>query len=135
MPDTLVHIGRIETPWARVEDCPRNIQPEGPPCRLLVEPKYLPALEGLAAGDLILVLYWLGEADRERLVGRSRRTGRPAGAFARRTPHRPNPIGAAVLRIEAIEGGAITVRGLDCVSGTALLDIKPAMEPELPAPG
>lgn len=134
MSETLVPIGRIETPYARVEDCPRNVEPAGPPCRLLVEPRFHPGLLGLAAGDLILVLYWLGDADRERLVGRSRRTGRPAGAFARRTPHRPNPIGAAVLRIEAIEDGAITVLGLDCVSGTPLLDIKPAMAPELPEP-
>ncbi|MFA0692944.1 TrmO family methyltransferase, partial [Vibrio splendidus] len=40
---------------------------------------------------------------------------------------RPNPIGAAVLPIEKIENGTVTVRGLDCLNNTPLLDIKPAI--------
>jgi len=32
--------------------------------------------------------------------------------------------------IEPIEDGAITVRGLDCLNGTPLVDIKPAMAEE-----
>jgi len=47
-----------------------------------------------------------------------------------RTPNRPNPIGVAVLSIEQIIDGVITVRGLDCLDGTPLLDIKPAMSGE-----
>jgi tRNA (Thr-GGU) A37 N-methylase len=38
----------------------------------------------------------------------------------------PNPIGTAVLPIEKIENGTVTVRGLDCLNNTPLLDIKPA---------
>ncbi|GAL31788.1 uncharacterized conserved protein [Vibrio maritimus] len=52
------------------------------------------------------------------------------GTFALRTPHRPNPIGAAVVPIIALKGNVIIVRGLDCLTGTALLDIKPAIYKE-----
>ncbi len=49
------------------------------------------------------------------------------GTFALRSPHRPNPIGAAVIPIESIDEGVIKVRGLDCLDGTPLVDIKPAI--------
>jgi len=49
----------------------------------------------------------------------------PRGVFATRTPHRPNPIGLAVAALDGIEGGILRVRYLDCIDGTALLDIKP----------
>ena len=53
------------------------------------------------------------------------------GTFALRSPHRPNPIAVAVLPIVAIDSGSVSVRGLDCLNGTHLLDIKPAIMHEL----
>ena len=53
------------------------------------------------------------------------------GTFALRSPHRQNPIAAAVLPIDAIDSGCVSVRGLDCLNGTYLLDIKPAIMHEL----
>ena len=52
------------------------------------------------------------------------------GVLASRSPHRPNPIGLSVVQIEKIDldapGGAeITVRGVDVLDGTPVLDIKP----------
>jgi tRNA (Thr-GGU) A37 N-methylase len=40
-----------------------------------------------------------------------------------------------MVTIEGIDGEALIVRGLDCVNGTPLLDIKPAMRAESPAGG
>ena len=53
--------------------------------------------------------------------------GSAVGTFALRSPHRPNPVVAAVLPIVQISQGSVTVRGLDCLNGTALIDIKPAI--------
>ena len=119
-------IGRIETPYKTLAECPRNVEADAPPCRLQIVPEYAPALLGLTAGQEILVLYWLGQADRDRLRQDSRRTGVYSGVFALRTPNRPNPIGAAVVNIESCSGNTLVVRGLDCLDGTALLDLKPA---------
>ncbi len=134
MDDTLFFIGTIETPYRRIEDCPRNIDPAGPECRLRLDAQFAPGLLGLEAGQQILILYWLGAGDRRTLRMNSRKSGEYAGVFALRTPNRPNPIGAAVLPIESVDESAVTVRGLDCVSGTALLDIKPAIQAERSAP-
>ena len=68
-------------------------------------------------------------ADRSRLRQSSKK-GELAGTFALRSSHRPNPIGAAVVKIKSISGSIIVVRGLDCLTGTLLLDIKPAMSTE-----
>lgn len=127
---TLEAIGKIATPYKVLADCPRNIDPTGPACELLLRDEFCEGLLGLAAGQRILVLYWLEQADRTFMRQNSRRTGELAGVFALRTPNRPNPIGAAVLTIEKIVDGTITVRGLDCLDGTLLLDIKPAMAGE-----
>jgi len=53
------------------------------------------------------------------------------GTFALRSPHRPNPIAAAILPIENIDSGNISVKGLDCLNEAHLLDIKPAIMHEL----
>jgi tRNA-Thr(GGU) m(6)t(6)A37 methyltransferase TsaA len=127
---TLEPIGKIITPYKTLADCPRNIDPNGPQCELVLRDEMPEGLLGLAVGQPILILYWLEHADRSSIRQNSRRTGELAGVFALRTPNRPNPIGAAVLPIEQIIDGVITVRGLDCIDGTPLLDIKPAMSGE-----
>ncbi len=127
---TLDFIGEIITPYKSIADCPRNIDPTGPLCKLIIRDHLREGLLGLQAGQRILILYWLEHADRSVTRQNSRRTQKLAGIFALRTPNRKNPIGAAVLPIEFIEEGVITVRGLDCLNGTPLLDIKPAMTSE-----
>jgi tRNA (Thr-GGU) A37 N-methylase len=49
----------------------------------------------------------------------------PVGTFAIRSPNRPNPIAVSVVSVLAVEGATVTVRGLDCLDGTPLLDLKP----------
>lgn len=130
MERVLTAIGTIETPYTTLAACPRNIEPAGPDCRLVIRPEFVDGIMGLAAGQEILILYWFENVDRDRLRQTSRRTGEYAGVFALRSPARPNPIGAAVVRISRIEGSTIHVPGLDCLSGTPLIDIKPAREGE-----
>ncbi len=52
------------------------------------------------------------------------------GVFASRSPHRPNPIGMSVVKLERINQNAengieIEVSGVDILDGTPLIDIKP----------
>ena len=93
----LLFIGRIESPFKNLQECPRNVEPDGPASRLVLDPAFADGLLGLEAGQEILVLYWFDGVDRALLRQNSRRTGKYAGTFALRSPHRPNPIGAAVV--------------------------------------
>ncbi|WP_164139684.1 TrmO family methyltransferase domain-containing protein, partial [Stenotrophomonas maltophilia] len=47
------------------------------------------------------------------------------GTFALRSPARPNPIGTAIVTLIGVDGGTLSVRGLDCLDGTPLIDLKP----------
>jgi len=51
--------------------------------------------------------------------------GSTRGTFALRSPVRPNPIGTSIVRLVRVEAGIVSVRGLDCLDGTPLLDLKP----------
>ena len=124
---TLEFIGQIRTPYKNLDDCPRNIDPAGPLCELVLNNEMKDGVSGLIPGQKILVLYWFDEVDRKICQLESRKKGKRTGVFALRSPQRPNPIGAAVVRIEDIKNNCIFVKGLDCLDGTPLLDIKPAI--------
>jgi len=47
------------------------------------------------------------------------------GIFAQRAKHRPNPIGITTVEITKVSGNVLTVKGLDAIDGTPILDIKP----------
>ncbi len=127
----LLFIGEIETPYNTLEECPHNIQKGGPLCRIKLFDNYKVGLFGLEKGQKIVVIYWLYGIDRTASVGMSHHMSGQFGTFAKRTPIRPNPMGLAVLDIEDIDESTITVRGMDCLNGTKLLDIKPAIYEEV----
>ena len=121
----LSFIGRIETPWRARADCPRQgDRKAGPVCQLVLEPSWEAALDGIEECASLQVLYWMHEARRDlmRLVPRG---GRPRGPFALRAPTRPNPIASSVVTLLRRQGCVLEVRGLDCLMGTPLLDLKP----------
>ncbi len=130
MDATLKSIGYISTPYKTIDDCPKNIDFDGPLCKLIIYDEFKEGLLGLQQGQNILILYWFENTDRKLMIQEKNTSDELKGTFAIRSPHRPNPIGAAVLPIESIENGVVTVKGLDCLDGTNLLDIKPAIKLE-----
>lgn len=51
--------------------------------------------------------------------------GKSIGVFATRSPHRPNPIGLSLVKLEKVEGRRLFVSGIDLIDGTPVYDIKP----------
>jgi tRNA (adenine37-N6)-methyltransferase len=121
----LVFIGHIETPFKTRADCPRQGTHDGPACRIHVDPAFASALSGLEAFETVEVLYWMHQARRDLLLQSPKEDGQTRGTFALRSPLRPNPIATSLVRLVAITGNVVTVRGLDCLDGTPLLDLKP----------
>jgi tRNA (Thr-GGU) A37 N-methylase len=64
-------------------------------------------------------------ARRDLVLQSPRHYGTQLGTFALRSPVRPNPIAASVVRLFGVEENCLRVSTLDCVDGTPLLDIKP----------
>lgn len=123
-------IGHIRTPFATRAECPRQGDAQnGPLCTLVIDPLWQDALTGLDTAEGLDVLYWLNQARRDLLLQSPKRDGRLKGTFALRSPVRPNPIGLSRVALVGISGAEVQVRGLDCVTGTPLLDLKPARCP------
>ncbi|MBW9215637.1 SAM-dependent methyltransferase [Mumia sp. zg.B53] len=91
-------------------------------------------LDGFSHVELVFVFDEVEErADyREPQRPLGRRDMPAIGIFADRGPVRPNRLGHSACEIVAVEGRRLTVRGLDAVDGTPVLDIKPAMPAFLP---
>lgn len=51
--------------------------------------------------------------------------GAKVGVFASRSPHRPNPIGLTLAKLNGIIGNTLLLSGIDLLDGTPVLDIKP----------
>lgn len=119
-------IGIIHSPFKSLEDMP--IQPRGAgeaTGSVVVEELYREGLADLEGFSHIYLLYSFHQARRTALSVVPFMDTRPRGVFATRSPLRPNHIGLSIVAIEAIAGNVITVRGIDVLDGTPLLDIKP----------
>ena len=54
-----------------------------------------------------------------------RLNGTKIGVFSSRSPHRPNPIGLSLAKLDGIDGNVLYLSGIDILDGTPVLDIKP----------
>lgn len=122
-------IGRIRTPWATSEQCPKRGRRDGEVCRIEVDPFWHPALTGLEKRACLQILYWMHLARRDLLLQNPGNSGHIVGTFTIRSPVRPNPIASSKVDLVGIENGVVLVRGLDCIDGTPLIDIKPEFCP------
>ena len=121
----LVFIGRIRTPYPTRAECPRQGRETGPVCRIEVDAPWREGLKGLGQYARVEVIYWMHLARRDLVLQSPKSNGETTGTFSLRSPVRPNPIATSLCDLVGIEDDAILVRGLDCVDGTPLLDLKP----------
>ncbi len=121
----LTFIGRILTPWTSRMETPRQGRHDGPICRIEIFEPWVAALKGVEVFERLEVLYWLDRSRRDLVLQSPASSGKVHGTFSLRSPVRPNPIGTSIVKLEAVEGAMLLVRGLDCLDGTPLLDLKP----------
>ena len=118
-------IGRIRTPFKSRAECPKNTGESGAAGRVEVHARYAAGLEDLQIYSHAVLLYWMDRARRDLIQQVPAHLGRPRGTFALRSPVRPNPVALAVVEVTGIEGTTLSVRNVDCIDGTPLIDIKP----------
>jgi tRNA-Thr(GGU) m(6)t(6)A37 methyltransferase TsaA len=121
----LYFVGRIRTPWRTRDECPKNARESDAVCTIEVDARFATALTGVETCSHVLVLYWMDQARRDLVLQAPRHYGEPRGTFALRSPVRPNPIAASVVKLIGVAGLRLSVVGLDCRDGTPLLDLKP----------
>jgi tRNA-Thr(GGU) m(6)t(6)A37 methyltransferase TsaA len=125
----LVAIGMVESPLADRAAAPRQGDEGAPDAFLVFEPSVADGLEGIAAGDELLVLTWLDRAARDvlRVNPRDDPARGIEGVFNTRSPDRPNPIGLHRVTVLEIDGLRLRVRNLEALDGTPIVDVKPLL--------
>ena len=122
----LIPIAIVRSTLRSLEDAPRQGDEGAPDAWLEVDPAFARGLNGLRAGDEILLITWLDRADRGVLETHPRNdlSLPPMGVFATRSPDRPNPLGLHRVTIRAVEGTRLRVGPLEAIDGTPVLDVK-----------
>ncbi len=119
-------IGFVESPHAETASIPKGFGArhvaEGV---LRILPEFEPGLLDIEGFSHLYVVWVFHRADGFSLTGQPPTADRPHGVFATRSPRRPNPLGLTVVELLRRDGAALYVRGVDMLTGTPILDIKP----------
>ncbi|WP_028584174.1 tRNA (N6-threonylcarbamoyladenosine(37)-N6)-methyltransferase TrmO [Desulfogranum mediterraneum] len=124
-------IGRLHGDILSREEAPKNYSESERVGTLEIYPEFAAGLEGIVAGQTIVVLFWLDRAQRDilRVYPRGDRSRGLCGVFATRSPVRPNPIAISELKVLAVRGNELEVAGLDILDGTPIVDLKKKISP------
>jgi tRNA-Thr(GGU) m(6)t(6)A37 methyltransferase TsaA len=122
-------IGVVESPLTDPAAAPKQGSEGSPDAWLVLEPQVSEGLDGLRAGDEVIVLTWLDRARRDilRVHPRDDPANPERGVFSTRSADRPNPIGLHRVQILAVDGLRLQVRDLEALDGTPIVDIKPVL--------
>jgi tRNA-Thr(GGU) m(6)t(6)A37 methyltransferase TsaA len=94
---------------------------------LEINDDFMDGLSGLEDYSHITVIYWLNLVDSCTLTHRpqGKQDVPEVGIFACRCPTRPNPLGISTAKLLRREKNSLSVKGLDALDGTPIIDIKP----------
>jgi tRNA-Thr(GGU) m(6)t(6)A37 methyltransferase TsaA len=107
------------------------VEKTGEEAKIRVFPEFCEGLKGVEEYSHLTVLYWIHLCDtvkdrRTLLVYPRKHTINVlTGVFACRSPSRPNPIGLCVVELVKRENCTLTVKGLDALENSPIIDIKP----------
>lgn len=123
---TLTPIGLMHCDLHDPAAAPKNYDESALTGTIEVFAEYEDGLKGIAAGQTVVALFWLDQARRDTLqvYPRGDRSRGLMGVFTTRSPMRPNPIAISELEVLAVDGRRLTVRGVDVIDQTPLLDLK-----------
>ena len=118
-------IGFIHSPYKNAGDVPNHGYKNQQISQIEVFKEFQKGLQDIEGLSHIIVIYWFHESQAYQLLVKTPWDDSPHGLFATRSPHRPSPVGLTVVELVAREKNTLTVKGLDAIDGTPLLDIKP----------
>jgi tRNA-Thr(GGU) m(6)t(6)A37 methyltransferase TsaA len=126
---TIAPIGIIRSHLKNREAAPRQGYEGGPESWLEVLTTAADGLQGINAGDEIIVITWFHRAERGVLQVHPRgELNRPlTGVFATRSPDRPNPVGLHRVTVLEVAGQRLKIGPIEAIDGTPVVDIKPVL--------
>jgi tRNA-Thr(GGU) m(6)t(6)A37 methyltransferase TsaA len=126
MEKKLKPIGIIRSPFLEKEACPiQPIYAADASGTVEVYHAFARGLQDLESFSHIYLIYLFDRAGKIELVRPTFLDDTPHGIFASRHPCRPNGIGISIVNLTARADNVLTVKGIDVLDNTPLIDIKP----------
>lgn len=127
----LQQIATIHSPFDNLENMP--IQPKGAKetyATIEFKEEYVEGLKDLDGFSHVYLIYYFHKVKEPKLtvVPFNDKTHTPRGVFSTRAPLHPNSLGLSVVELVKVEHNIVTIKGVDILDGTPLLDIKPYIE-------
>ena len=124
----MTQIATIKSPFCNLVNMP--VQPCGAKdtyATIEFKKEYQKGLKDLDGFSHAYLIYYFHKVKQPKLkvVPFNDKTNTPRGVFSTRTPLHPNQIGLSVVEIVNIKDNIVTIKGIDILDGTPLLDIKP----------
>ncbi len=127
-------IGFVRSPYKKQSDAPRQGRDSNVLSQITIFDEYSDGLDGVDSYSHLIVLYWLDRAKRNLLKVIPPGKTKERGVFSTRSPSRPNPIAFCVVDLIKRENNKLTLKGLDALDKSPVLDIKPYI-PEIDCVG
>lgn len=99
--------------------------------KVRIFPEFCAGLKGMQDFSHLIILYWIHLRDKEEerrtllVFPRRHAVNVEMGVFATRSPSRPNPIGLCIVELIKVKECVLTLKGLDALEGSPIIDIKP----------
>lgn len=123
---TMKPIGRVRSPFSSTSEIPKGIGARHDELGAIeIDPSLEAGLADIEGFSHLYVIWVFDRAGDAELEARPPSDDRPHGVFATRSPRRPNPIGLTVVELVGRDGNSLSVRGVDMLDGTPVLDLKP----------
>ncbi len=128
---TLTQIATINSPFSELINMP--VQPKGAKdisATIEFKEEYVAGLKDLDGFSHVYLIYYFHKVKESKLsvVPFNDKTNTSRGVFSTRTPMHPNSIGLSVVELVGVKDNIVTIKGIDILDGTPLLDIKPYIE-------
>lgn len=122
---TLRPVGVVKSSYKTPGEAPRQGRLSDQIAEIHIFPEYEEALHRIEDCAHLIVLCWFDKAERTLLRATPPGQKEERGVFTIRSPGRPNPIALETVDLVSSRGLVLTVRGLDAINNTPVLDIKP----------
>ena len=127
----LQQIATIKSPFCDLVNMP--VQPKGAKdiyATIEFKKEYQEGLKDLNGFSHVYLIYYFHKVKEPKLsvIPFNDKTHTSRGVFSTRTPMHPNSLGLSVVELVKVERNIVTIKGVDILNDTPLLDIKPYIE-------
>jgi tRNA (adenine37-N6)-methyltransferase len=126
-------IGLVSSPFKIKKGSPHQGRFVNDLSKITIFEEYLDGLEGIEKCKNLQVIYWMDRVRTSLLKVVPHGNKEKRGVFSTRAPVRPNPLGLCMVELVKVEGNVLTVRWLDALDKSPVIDIKPFW-PEIDCP-